>query len=63
MSQAQDKQIPAVKVDYGHNGECVLVIFDKQTEALAFTPAQVEAHIRALTHARQELHKHKAQKR
>lgn len=51
--------IPPVKLGYGHNGACVLIMFDKHTNALALSPEQADAMCASITGAKEALLKHK----
>lgn len=54
-------QIPPVNIQYAHNEDHVLMLFDRRTEALAFNAEGLEAHIKALRNVEDMLAKHKAQ--
>lgn len=65
MSQQQkgNEQIPPVNLQCGHNGQHVIVLFDRSTKALAFTPAQLASHIAHLRQAEAELRAHQEKQR
>lgn len=56
----KQQHIPPVQIQYGHNHECIVLLFNRRTEALAFTPAALDEHISALQQVKTALLAHTA---
>lgn len=64
-NKAQQKQttILPVGIQYGHNGEVVLVMFSKHTNVIAFEPDKLDAFVTALQESKRQLLNHQATNR
>lgn len=58
--QTQTVRIHPNRIQYAHNGECVLMLMENSTNALAFTAEGVDDVIEKLRQVRDDLLKQKA---